>query len=228
MHKWKLNCFWTYGVFIALWLAGCAAGSTANKTAEDPRMAALRQTFAQLIVAAGDGATPDSLKSLLTEKSLLWIEEIEGAAQSEPRSVVENRPFYEMMVILAYRILERDGRLTGVYRDPLLYLAVGHSGWLRPLFALKLGEPEIKGNRAMRGLAASPRVPVIFLQWEDSRWKFDLPATLAVAMRGWETIGIKKDWSMSKTALYLLRKKYRNQVRFEIDEELLDPVVRQF
>jgi hypothetical protein len=108
----------------------------------------------------------------------------------------------------------------------MLFLATGRKGLVNRALRLKLGPLEVKGDKGMRGLAASPKVPIIFFVWEDRRWKLDLITTMPVITRGFETIGVKKDWSNSRTVIYLLEKAFRYSLKTIPDDVLLDPVAQ--
>jgi hypothetical protein len=225
LHKFKLiKC-----CALAVLLCSCATApanrevDSAPETTPDSRLALLEATYEDLFSRIEAGQLSDSLKPFLTDSSLLWVDEMEVAAISESRNAVEARPFNELMTIILYRMLERDNRMVGFYKDRMLSLAIGKNGVLRKIRALKLGPMEVRNLRGTRGLSSSPRVPIIYFTWIDGRWKLDLKATLPVITRGIETIGVKKEWSQSKTILYLLEKQYRNQLKVAPDESLLDP-----
>jgi hypothetical protein len=105
----------------------------------------------------------------------------------------------------------------------MLRFALGEKGILRRAKDLNLGPFEIKNDRGSRGLRESPKVPIMIFKWDEMRWKFDLPESMKLLTRGLATIAVKKDWSDSKTAIYLLQKYYHN-IFFNINESLLNPV----
>ena len=51
----------------------------------------------------------------------------------------------------------------------------------------------------------------------------DLKNSIPLITKGLESIGVKKDWSNTELALYLLEKEFRYYFR-NIDKSLLDPV----
>jgi hypothetical protein len=133
------------------------------------------------------------------------------------------RPFHEILVIATYRLLLRENVLAEYPDYKMLRFALGEKGILRRAKDLKLGPFEVKNDRGSRGLAESPKVPIVIFKWDEMRWKFDLPESMQLLTRGLETIGVKKDWSNAKTAIYLLEKYYHNAF-FNINETLLSPV----
>ena len=227
MHAVKINLF--LGILtVSLSLIGCGTSGQVRNTellySEEVKLAKLDSTFLDFLRRSEAGESPDSLKHLLTDESLRWLENMEYAASNEERAQLEMRPFNEIMTIVVYRMFAREGRLGGIYKDKMLYLAMGHDGLLRKAMRLNLGPFEVKNDRGFRGLQSSFRVPILFFVWQDNLWKLDLIATMPVITRGIETIGVKKDWTPSKTVLYLLEKVYRNTLKQNPDETLLDPV----
>jgi len=206
-------------------LVSCAVTQPKESPAvpDSERMARLEAVFQELLDRPEKGLDPDSIKVLLTDESLRWLESMEAAAISEPRDQLEARPFNELLTIVSFRMLERDGQLTGVHKDRMLYLAASRKGFLHKAMNLKLGPFEIKNDRGYRGLATSPRVPILFFIWQDGVWKLDLVSTMPVITRGVETIGVKKKWTQSHAVLYILEKSFRSQLKVAPDESLLEP-----
>jgi len=187
------------------------------------RKQALEPAYQNLLNISAKTAVPDSVLLLLTDNSRYWLENIEQAALYEDSALVVQRPFHEIMVIVTYRLLLRENVLAEYPDYKMLRFALGEKGILRRAKDLKLGSFEVKNDRGSRGLAESPKVPIVIFKWDEMRWKFDLPESMQLLTRGLETIGVKKDWSNAKTAIYLLEKYYHN-VFFNINESLLSPV----
>jgi hypothetical protein len=82
---------------------------------------------------------------------------------------------------------------------------------------------EVKNDRGSIGLAQSPKVPVLLFTWDDLKWELDVVESFPLATKGIESIGVKKNWSNTKLALYLLEKEYRYDYS-SIDESLLEPI----
>jgi hypothetical protein len=217
--------------FIALVLAAfslisCASGQPRTEITENEmqdRIQALEAAYQKLLQIPAKTAAPDSVLLLLTDNSRFWLEDIERAALYEDSSLVEQRPFHEILVIVTYRLLLRENVLAEYPDYKMLRFSLGEMGILRRAKDLKLGPFEIKNDRGSRGLAESPKVPIMIFKWDELRWKFDLPESIQLLTRGLATIGVKKDWSNSKTAIYLLQKYYHN-IFFSINETLLHPV----
>jgi len=209
----------------AVFLFSCASSQPQTETATDSeyKIQALESAYQNLLKIPAKTAAPDSVLLLLTDNSRFWLESIEQAALYEDSSLVEQRPFHEILVIVTYRLLLRENVLSEYPDYKMLRFSLGEMGILRRAKDLKLGPFEIKNDRGMRGLAESPRVPIMIFRWDELRWKFDLPESMQLLTRGLATIGVKKDWSNSKTAIYLLQKYYHN-IFFSVNETLMHPV----
>jgi len=189
------------------------------------KMQSLETAYERLLRIPAKTSAPDSVLLLLTDNSRLWLENIEQAALYEDSSLVEQRPFHEILVIVTYRLLLRENVLAEYPDYKMLRFALGEMGILRRAKDLKLGPFEIKNDRGSRGLKKSPRVPIMIFRWDERRWKFDLPESMQLLSKGLATIAVKKEWSNARTAIYLLERYYRNTF-FYINESLLNPVPR--
>lgn len=216
MAVWALVTIWT----------GCAGAQreqVAYSELDTLKLAALDTAYHRLLIKTAEKAPPDTLLPMLTDGSRDWLDTIEQAALRDSRAQLEQRPFHEIMTIVTYRLLLREHQFAGIPEYRMLRLATGQSGILQKVSRLKLGPFEVKNDRGFRGLAQSPRVPVLVFAWDDRVWKLDLVETLPLVTRGLETIGVKKDWTPSRTVLFLLDLQYKDIYR-NIDETLLDPI----
>ncbi|MCL1967643.1 MAG: hypothetical protein FWF67_07140 [Fibromonadales bacterium] len=201
----------------------CVSSKPETEVDRQGKEQALEAAYERLLNISAKTSSPDSVLLLLTDDSRFWLENIERAALYEDASLVEQRPFHEILVIVAYRLMLRENVLSEYPDYRMLRFALGEKGILRRAKDLKLGPFEIKNDRGSRGLKESPKVPIMIFRWDEMRWKFDLPESMQLLTKGLATIGIKKDWSNSKTAIYLLDRYYRNTF-FNIDESLLNPI----
>jgi len=207
----------------AFFCVSCVSNKPETESDAQIKMQALEAAYQRLLNISAKTSAPDSVLLLLTDDSRYWLENIEQAALYEDASLVENRPFHEVLVIVTYRLLLRENVLSEYPDYRMLRFALGEKGILRRAKDLKLGPFEIKNDRGSRGLKESPKVPVMIFRWDEMRWKFDLPESMQLLTKGLATIGVKKEWSNGKTAVYLLDKYYRNTF-FNIDESLMNPV----
>jgi len=201
----------------------CASNPPITESEIQYRKQVLDVAWQNLLNIPAKTAVPDSVLLMLTDNSRYWLESMEQAALYEDSALVVQRPFHEIMVLVTYRLLLRENVLAEYPDYKMLRFAIGEKGILHRAKDLKLGPFEIKNDRGSRGLAESPKVPIVIFKWDEMRWKFDLPESMQLLTRGLETIGVKKDWSNAKTAIYLLEKYYHN-VFFNINESLLSPV----
>jgi len=210
-------------ILTAFFLMSCASNKPETESDIEYKKQVLEAAYQNLIGISAKTAAPDSVLLLLTDDSRYWLENIEQAALYEDSVLVEQRQFHEILVIVTYRLLLREHVLSEYPDYRMLRFALGEQGILRRSKDLKLGPFEIKNDRGSRGLKESPKVPIMIFKWDEMRWKFDLPESMKLLTRGLATIGVKKDWSNSKTAIYLLQRYYHN-VFFNINESLLNPV----
>lgn len=201
----------------------CVSSKPETEGNSQDKLQALEAAYQRLLNISARTSAPDSVLLLLTDNSRYWLESIEQAALYESASLVEQRPFHEILIIVTYRLLLRENVLAEYPDYKMLRFALGEKGILRRAKDLKLGPFEIKNDRGSRGLKESPKVPIMIFRWDEMRWKFDLPESMQLLTKGLATIGVKKEWSNAKTAIYLLDKYYRNTF-FYIDESLLNPV----
>jgi len=210
-------------IFAAFLLMSCASSVPQTETDSEFKKQELEKAYNALLNIPAKTAAPDSVLLLLTDDSRIWLENIERAALYEDSASVEQRPFHEIMVIVTYRLLLRENVLAEYPDYKMLRFSLGEMGILRRAKDLKLGPFEVKNDRGSRGLAQSPKVPIVIFRWIDMQWKFDLPESMLLITRGLATIGVKKDWSNAKTAIYLLDKYYHNTFLY-INDSLLHPV----
>jgi len=210
-------------ILAAFLSVSCVSSKPETESDIQNRMQTLEAAYQRLLNISARTSAPDSVLLLLTDNSRFWLESIEQAALYEDASLVEQRPFYEILVIVSYRLMLRENVLSEYPDYRMLRFALGEKGILRRAKDLKLGPFEIRNDRGIRGLQESSKVPIMIFRWDEMRWKFDLPESMQLLTKGLASIGVKKEWSNSRTAIYLLDKYYRNMF-FNIDESLLNPV----
>jgi hypothetical protein len=199
-----------------------AAKSSGYEMQQQEKQLLLEKTFADLIATVRAGSDPEAILPFITDSSEYWFDSLEVAAQTENQGLLEQRPFCEVYMILLYRLYERE-HLWTVQEDRMISLAFAKKGMLLKLTELELGPMEVKNDRGSIGLAQSPKVPVLLFTWDDLKWELDVVESFPLATKGIESIGVKKNWSNTKLALYLLEKEYRYDYS-SIDESLLEPI----
>jgi hypothetical protein len=207
-------------------LVSCAHTARTDYTVlPERKLAMLDSTYNALLRMTAqkpDVADADSILYMLTDSSVTWLDTLETAARYADSANVANRPFHEILAICLYRLLDRENELAQYPDHKMLRIARGYEGIMKRVTSLPLGHFEIKNDRGTRGLAQSPKVPILIFDWDDAPWKFNLYETVPLVVRGLETIGIKKDWTPSYTAIYLIEKYYHSRV-WKIDDSLLSP-----
>src|SRR5690554_3451579 len=186
------------------------------------KQALLKKTFDEMLVVIQKNLEADSLLPCITEESKFWLEDLEYAALTETDIELEQRPFNELLAILAFRLYLRE-HLFSTDQHRMLELILLKKGFFEMVISLPLGPFEVKNDRGSLGLAKSPKVPVILFTWDDISWRMDIKNSLPLITKGLETIGVKKNWSNTTLALYLLEKEFRYDFR-DINETLLNPV----
>ncbi len=203
--------------------SGEAAGKAFGyQLQQEEKQAMLERTFVDLLSAVRNGTAPEDLLPFITDSSEYWLDTLENVARTATKEDLNLRPFCEVYVVLLYRLYERE-HLWNVSDYRMLSLVLARKGILERLTEFNLGKMEVKNDRGSVGLASSPKVPVILFVWDDVKWELDLKASMPLVTKGLESIAVKKNWTNTKLALYLLEKEYRYEYSF-IDESLLEPI----
>lgn len=228
MHRLKYIIFPAALAALSLLLFACAGtgepspdAQTYNQVQEE-KQALLEKTFGDMQAAIARHVPPETLWTFITDSSRYWMDTLENVAKYSPAADVEQRQFCEILAVITYRLYDRE-RLWKVPDNRMLNLLTGEAGFIQRAASLKLGPFMVRNDRGSVGLASSPNVPVLLFTWDDAHWKLDMVASFPLVTKGLETIGVKKNWSNSKLALYLLDKQYHYQY-LNLDETLLDPV----
>lgn len=233
MHNVKDTILKSLLVTLSIFLWSCASSGAIDKTSasektesyqmiQEEKQLLLENTFKEMLATIKRGVAPDSLLPYITEESRYWLDDLEQVALSESKEMLSERPFHEILAVMMFRLYQRENLFkTDQYR--MLYLITAKKGVLELVTSLPLGPFEVKNDRGSLGLAKSPKVPVILFVWDDISWRMDLKNSIPLITKGLESIGVKKDWSNTELALYLLEKEFRYDFR-NIDKSLLDPV----
>jgi len=233
MHNVKDIILKSLLITLSIFLWSCASSGAIDKTSaskktesyqmiQEEKQLLLENTFKEMLATIKRGVAPDSLLPYITEESRYWLDDLEQVALSESKEMLSERPFHEILAVMMFRLYQRENLFkTDQYR--MLYLITGKKGALELVTSLPLGPFEVKNDRGSLGLAKSSKVPVILFVWDDISWRMDLKSSIPLITKGLESIGVKKDWSNTELALYLLEKEFRYEFR-DINESLLDPV----
>ncbi len=186
-RAWK-SIFWICSAAgVVLWLAACA--DSAPPPVEDPAAKqALEQTFLHFRekIQAGQG---DSLPKYLSQATLNWLDDMRRASRTEAPQYLQQRPFFEILCILALRI-QRRIEPTFDDRPPSLLkkLVIDNYPVRKTILKSDMASPVLFGETAEMGLREAPNVPVFRFSREHGEWKFHLHESLPLILRGAESL----------------------------------------
>ena len=147
----------------------------------------------------------DSLPRYLSRESLNWIDDMRRASRTEPVAYLKERPFFEILAILALRI---ERRLDPGFDDrpaSLLDKLVVQSWPVRKsLIKTELGESKVRGSTGSVGLREAPNVPVFRFIKEDGGWKFHLAQSLPLILQGAESLSRQRKPTHLEQAVFVL------------------------
>lgn len=186
--------------------AGCAGTSEthvpgAADSAAARELDAFFLRFRQEIQAgAADSLVPD-----LSRESLQWLEDIRRAARTEPASYLRERPFHEILCILALRVERRldpafDDRTPGLLDRILLKNPPVRKTFLKT----ELGPARARGTVGEIGLREAPQVPVFHFIRENGLWRFHFARSLPLILQGAESLARQRKPTRLEQAVFLL------------------------
>ena len=146
------------------------------------------------------------LEDILLDENLNWLENIGSDVDFIEEEELEQKEFYEVLVILGIRHYLRIDKIKDTEPLTMVKTIVNFRQFKAAMNPEKLGPFWIEEDQAFRGLAKAPKVPVFVYGYEDKKWKFNLTKTLSIVSRGLESVRFKKKWSKIKTAIFLLDK----------------------
>ncbi len=149
----------------------------------------------------------DDFHQSLSSDTKKWIYEMQLAAESEPLNFLSNRPFFEVLGILALRVQVRTNPAFQMTPRDILRKVVLYSGPVRrSLTKQRLGPFKIARNKAEVGLHKAPNVPVFFFTFEDNQWRFDLVRSLPLILLGAESTARQRKQDVVSQAVFILEK----------------------
>ncbi|MEO6096001.1 MAG: hypothetical protein ABIW76_10030 [Fibrobacteria bacterium] len=149
----------------------------------------------------------DSLPLYLSRESLNWLDDIRRAARTEGPKFLAQRPFHEILAILALRVERRmnpgfDDRPVSI----LDKLVVQSWPVRKTLLKTELGESKVRGNTGEIGLREAPNVPVFHFVKEGAAWKFHLFQSLPLILQGAESIARQRKPTHLEQAIFILER----------------------
>ena len=182
-----------------------ACGSTTPIPPEDPaarkELDAFFLRFRQKIQAG----QADSIPLYLSRESLNWLDDMRRASRTEAPKYLAERPFHEILSILALRV---ERRMNPAFDDrpvSILDKLVIQSWPVRKtLLKTELGESVVRGNTGEIGLREAPHVPVFFFVREGGGWKFHLFKSMPLILQGAESIARQRKPTHLEQAILIL------------------------
>jgi hypothetical protein len=147
----------------------------------------------------------DSLPLYLSRESLDWIDDMRRASRTEPPDYLAERPFYEILSILALRVERRlnpgfDDRPVSI----LDRLVIQNWAVRKSLLNSEIGESKVRGDQGEIGLREAPNVPVFFFFRESGAWKFHLIKSLPLILQGAESLARSRKPTRLEQAVFIL------------------------
>lgn len=187
-------------------VGGCAGSAEthvpgAEDSASARELDAFFLRFRQEIQAgAADSLVPD-----LSRESHQWLEDVRRAARTEPVGYLRERPFHEILCILALRVERRldpafDDRTPGLLDRILLRNPPVRKSFLKT----ELGPATARGATGAIGLRDAPRVPVFHFTRENGLWRFHFARSLPLILQGAESLARQRKPTRLEQAVFLL------------------------
>lgn len=189
--------------FLAWLILSCAA--SAPLPPEDPAARAELDAFFLRFRQKVQRNEADSLPLYLSRESLDWIDDIRRASRTEPENYLRDRPFFEILAILALRVERRTDPGFDDRPASLLDKLVVQSWPVRKsLIKTDLGESSVRGAVGTIGLKQAPQVPVFEFVKEDGGWKFHLAHSLPLILKGAESLARQRKSERLEQAEWVL------------------------
>ena len=155
----------------------------------------------------------------LSQHSKDWFLDMRNSANSEAIDYLKERPFYEVLCILALRLEVKLRPHTKLDPVSILKRVMIDMGPIKKSFIkYPLGDFHIQQFRAEIGLKKASNVPVFFFVLEDEQWRLNLVQSLPLLLLGAENFARQKYSETIQQSLYLLEKISREKFT---PEELL-------
>jgi hypothetical protein len=184
-------------------LAGCAASEPLppEDTAARKDLDAFFLRFRQKV----QENQADSLPLYLSRESLNWIDDMRRASRTEPPAYLRERPFFEILAILALRLERRaDPAFDDRPASLLDKLVVKSPPVRKSLIKTELGGSQVRGSTGTIGTREAPNVPVFQFAREEGGWKFHLAKSLPLILQGAESLARQRKRERLDQAIFVL------------------------
>ncbi|MDB5049795.1 MAG: putative lipoprotein [Fibrobacteres bacterium] len=186
-----------------LLLAAC--GGSGPPLPEDPAAGKDLDAFFLRFRQRVQEGKADSLPAYLSRESLDWIDDMRRASRTEAPAYLAERPFYEILSILALRV---ERRLNPGFDDrPVAILdKLVIQSWpvKKSLLKSEIGEAKVRGEVGEIGLREAPNVPVFQFIREGGAWKFHLVKSLPLILQGAESLARQRKPTHLEQAIFIL------------------------
>lgn len=186
--------------------SGCASSGSPGAFAARDSLAALDldRFFLRFRQEIQSGPS-DSLVPDLSRESLRWLEDIRQSSRTEPVERLAERPFHEILLILALRVERRldpafDDRNAGLLNRVLVQNPPVRRAFLKS----ELGPSMVRGDIGSVGLREVPKVPVFHFVREGGVWRFHLERSLPLILQGAESLARQRKSTRLEQAIWLL------------------------
>jgi hypothetical protein len=195
--------FLSWALSVVFLLSACAGREPLPP--EDPAAAGELDAFFLRFRQKVQEGQSDSIPLYLSRESLNWIDDMRRAARTEPPKYLAERPFHEILSVLALRV---ERRLNPGFDDrpkAILDKLVIQSWPVRKsLLKTELAGSKVRGERGEIGLREAPNVPVFFFVRENREWKFHLMKSLPLILQGAESLGRTRKPTRLEQAIFIL------------------------
>ena len=195
---------WTLAA-IALPLGCAGTADTHVPGAEDSAAAMELDAFFLRFRQKIQAGPADSLVPDLSRESHQWLEDIRRAARTEPVNYLAERPFHEILCILALRVERRlepafDDRTPGLLDRILLKNPPVRKTFLKT----ELAPARVRGTMGEIGLREAPQVPVFHFIRENGLWRFHFARSMPLILQGAESLARQRKPTRLEQAVFLL------------------------
>jgi hypothetical protein len=182
-----------------------ACGESAPPLPEDPAARQELDAFFLRFRQRVQDNQADSLPLYLTRESLNWIDDMRRASRTEPVNYLSERPFYEILCILALRVERRTNPAFDDRPVALLdKLVIQNWPVRKTLLKSDLGEAKVRGDVGEIGLKEAPNVPVFYFERDHGAWKFHLVKSLPLILQGAESLARQRKSTHLEQAILVL------------------------
>lgn len=190
---------------LACLLSGAACSSSEPLPPEDPSARPELDAFFLRFRQKVQENQADSLPRYLSRESLNWIDDMRRASRTEPVAYLKDRPFFEILAILALRVERRmDPAFDDRPASLLDKLVVRNWPVRKSLIKSDLGASKVRGATGSIGLREAPHVPVFRFVREDGQWKFHLAESLPVIVQGAESLARQRKPTRLEQAIFVI------------------------